>query len=61
MKAQVDQDVCVGAAGCEATAPDIFEVKDGKARVIVDNIPEDQEAKAREAADSCPTGAISIT
>jgi ferredoxin len=60
MKVEVDQDVCVGAGGCEAIAPDIFEVKDGKARVIVDNIPEDQETKVHEAVDACPTGAISI-
>jgi ferredoxin len=60
MKVQVDQDTCVGAGGCEAAAPDIFQVKDGKAIVIVDNIPEDQETKVQEAVDSCPTGAISI-
>jgi len=61
MKAKVDQDVCVGSGNCEATAPDVFQVKDGKSHVIVDTVPEDQEAKVREAVNGCPTGAISTS
>jgi ferredoxin len=59
MNVRVDQDVCVGSGNCEATAPQVFKVKDGKSHVIVDTVPEDQEEKVREAVNGCPSGAIS--
>ena len=61
MKVTVDQDVCVGSGNCEATAPDVFEVRDNKAHVKVDTVPEGQEDKVKEAEDGCPTGAISTS
>lgn len=61
MKVTVDQDTCIGAGNCEATAPDIFEVRDGKSHVKVGQVPEDQEEKVRKAVDGCPSGAISIS
>lgn len=61
MKVKVDQDACVGSGNCEATAPDVFEVKDGKAQVKVGTVPEGQEDKVKEAEDGCPSGAISTS
>lgn len=61
MKAKVDKDVCVGSGNCEATAPAVFELKDGKSHVKVDTVPKDQEDKVRDAVEGCPTGAISIS
>lgn len=61
MKATVDQDTCVGSGNCEATAPEVFEVKDGKSHVKKNPVPEDQEDKVREAESGCPTGAISTS
>ena len=59
MKASVDQDVCVGSGNCEATCPQVFEVRDGKSHVKVDTVPENLEDKVMEAVDGCPVQAIS--
>ncbi len=61
MKAKVDQDACIGSGNCEATAPDVFEVKDGKSRVKVGTVPKEQEDKVEEAVKGCPAGAISAS
>ncbi|MCB2184175.1 MAG: ferredoxin [Desulfobulbaceae bacterium] len=61
MKVTVDTDICIGAGNCETTAPAVFTVKDGKSLVKVDTVPEDQEDKAKQAAEECPSGAISIS
>lgn len=61
MKVTVDQEACVGSGLCEGTAPEVFEVKDGKAQVKVDTVPEDQEDNVKEAEQDCPSGAISTS
>jgi len=60
MKATVD-DSCIGCGLCEDVCPEVFELRDdGLAHVIVNDIPEQAEGCAQEAADSCPVDAISI-
>jgi len=60
MKATVD-DSCIGCGLCEDVCPEVFELRDdGLAQVIVNDIPEQAEGCAQEAADSCPVDAISI-
>jgi ferredoxin len=58
MKVSVDKDLCIGSGNCEATCPEVFEVRDDKAHVKVDTVPENQEGKVQEAIDGCPSGAI---
>lgn len=41
MKASVDQDVCIGSGNCQATCPEVFEVRDGKSHVKMQTVPED--------------------
>lgn len=58
MKPVVDQELCIGCGLCASIAPDIFEMQDdGKAAAIVEETSDDT---AQEAADSCPTAAISL-
>lgn len=45
---------------CADTCPDVFELGEEKAEVIVDEVPEEQEECCREAAEGCPTDAIEI-
>jgi ferredoxin len=60
MKASVNED-CIGCGLCEGTCPDVFEIGDeGVATVIVDEVPEDAEDSAQEAADGCPVSAITV-
>jgi len=56
---RVDKGKCIGCGTCTVLAPRTFKLgEDGKAEVI--NPPGDEEEKIREAADSCPVGAIEV-
>ena len=61
MKVSVDQDACVGSGNCEATSPDVFEVKGGKSHVKMGQVPKEQEDKVKTAVEECPSGAISLS
>ena len=60
MKAKVDEGLCIGSANCEGTCPAVFKVVDGLSRVQVEEVPKEEEARAKKAMDGCPTGAISL-
>ena len=60
MKAKVDESLCIGPANCEDTCPAVFKVVDGLSRVQVEEVPKEEEAKAKKAMDGCPTGAITL-
>lgn len=62
LRAHVDDQTCVGTGICEATAPDLFEIgDDGISHVLKDEVPPDLVAAAREAAQNCPTRALTLT
>ncbi|GAB6180450.1 ferredoxin [Desulfotomaculum defluvii] len=62
MKASVDQDLCISCGACIDTCPEVYDWNDEeKAHAIVDEIPQDQEESAKEAAESCPTEAIRVS
>ena len=57
----VDQELCISCGACIDTCPEIFDWnEDDKAHNLVDEVPADMEEQAHEAADSCPTNAISL-
>lgn len=61
MNAVVDRDLCTGCAVCEDECPDVFRVEDdGIAIVIVDRVVPELWECVRDAAESCPTEAISV-
>ena len=62
MKVRVDADVCAGFSACLGSCPTVFGLHaDGYAVVRVSEVPPEFEEAVREAADRCPTGAISVT
>jgi ferredoxin len=62
MKVTVDESFCSGCGVCEDTCPGVFEIGEGGvAKVLVETVPSDAEDDCREAADQCPTEAITIT
>jgi ferredoxin len=60
MKAKVDRETCVGSEQCTQTCPEVFKMEGGKSMVHTDPVPKEAEDKCREAAQGCPSGAISI-
>jgi ferredoxin len=60
VKARVDRDACTGCGLCCDTCPEVFEMDNDVARVLMDDIPPDLADKCREAAEGCPVEAIQI-
>ena len=61
MKVSVDYDVCASTGACMQVGPEVFEVRsDGYLYVLQDEPPAELHAKVHEAAELCPTAAISV-
>ena len=61
MKANVDKDTCIGCGLCPSICPECFDMEDdGKAGVIVNEVPSGAQDSAKEAETSCPVSAISV-
>ncbi|MCD6409530.1 MAG: ferredoxin [Candidatus Verstraetearchaeota archaeon] len=63
MKARVsvEKETCIGCGTCSSLCPDVFELsEDGQAVVKIEVVEGELADCAREAKESCPTGAISI-
>jgi len=54
----VNQETCIGCGACEATCPNVFELKDGKAYVKKGQ-EKSKLACVKEAIEGCPVSAIS--
>jgi ferredoxin len=54
---RIDRDACTGTASCARIAPTVFEIDDEVIAVVVDPNGADEET-LREAAESCPWGAV---
>lgn len=62
LTAEVNRDLCIGAASCVVLAPTVFELdSDGKAIIKPGSLEGVDDQALMEAAQSCPTGAITIT
>jgi ferredoxin len=61
VKVTVDYDVCASTGSCMQVCPEVFEVRsDGYLYVLQEEPGEDLRPKVEEAADLCPTGAITV-
>ncbi|CAN5464949.1 ferredoxin [soil metagenome] len=62
MKITVDYDSCASTGVCAQVCPSAFEVRtDGYLYVLIaDDVPEALKATVTEAAQSCPTEAITL-
>ena len=60
-KTHIEKDLCIGCGLCTATVPEVFDWDDdGKAHVIVDEVPANLSDAVNSAAADCPTQAIII-
>ena len=60
MKVRVDPDLCTGCGPCQEICPEVFEIRDDVSAVLVKEVPPELADAVREAADSCPPGAIIV-
>lgn len=60
MKAFVDEELCTGCGLCVDTCPSVFEMKEDKAIVKVNPVPDDSIDCSKEAASNCPVEAIKV-
>jgi ferredoxin len=61
MKIVVDYDECASNAVCMGIAPEVFEVRDdGFLYVLNENPGSELWESVRQAANGCPTGAITL-
>ncbi|MFF0890225.1 ferredoxin [Streptomyces sp. NPDC003456] len=61
MKVSVDRDLCYGSAECAYRAPDVFEFVDDYGVVRPGRAESGDDPRVREAAERCPSQAISFT
>jgi ferredoxin len=54
------EDNCTACGLCVDTCPDVFEMGDEIAEVIVDEVPAELEDLVQQAADECPVEAIVV-
>ncbi len=59
MKVKVNQEACIGCGACASIADGVFEINDEGLSQVKGAVKAEQEEAAKEAIESCPTGAIS--
>lgn len=59
MKVRIE-DTCTACGLCCDTCPEVFEMGDERATVIVDEAPREFEGAVLQAADECPVEAIVV-
>ena len=60
MKAEVTED-CIACGLCVDTCPEVFDMGEEIAEVLVDQVPEEHQESCRQASEECPVDAIVIT
>ena len=61
MKVTVDFDVCASTGSCMQICPEVFELRsDGYLYILQEEPPESLRDQVVQAADMCPTAAITV-
>ncbi|MDX2600337.1 ferredoxin [Streptomyces caniscabiei] len=62
MKILLDRGKCTGLGICESMAPDVFEVDDDGALVLMtESVPEGRRAEIEAVVSNCPTEALRLS
>ena len=54
------EDTCTACGLCVDTCPEVFEMGDDMAQVMVEEVPAEYEDTVQQAADECPVEAIIV-
>ena len=58
---KVSKDSCIGCGACQALVPNVFDLDDDGLAYVLENAKiEENIDNIKEAADNCPTSAISV-
>jgi ferredoxin len=58
---EVDRELCASTGGCEAVAPDVFEIGDDGVLIVRRPEPDERELPdVRAAVRACPTRALTL-
>ena len=60
MRASVDREGCIGCGMCEQTAPEVFQLEGGAARVQCGTVAPHLEERVKQAAAECPVLVIHV-
>ncbi len=60
VKVTVDQEKCIGCGLCVAVCPEVFELGDDGKSHVKDPDACNDVSRLKEAAEGCPTGAITV-
>lgn len=60
MRVTIDDDRCRGFGVCWGLCPEVFDVSEGYAQVLVDQVPPEHHAAVQAAVLQCPERAITI-
>ena len=60
MTVKIDEELCTACGLCTDDVPEVFRMGDDVAEVIQEDVPESHEDAVRDAADGCPSEAISV-
>jgi ferredoxin len=60
IEVRVDHDRCASTGTCAASCPEVFTMLDSGAVQVASPAPASLRAEVDEAADMCPTGAITV-
>ena len=54
------EDTCTACGICAETCPEVFELGDEIAQVLMDTVPQEHEEAVQQAAEECPVEAIIV-
>jgi ferredoxin len=54
------EDTCTACGLCVDTCPEVFEMGDDMAQVMIEEVPAEHEDAVQQAADECPVEAIIV-
>ena len=60
VRIEADEAACLAYGNCAAAAPDVYDVVDGKVRVLQPEPPGELAAAARKGARRCPVKALTV-
>jgi len=60
MRTKVIENLCAGCGMCAQVCPEVYEMRRGKAIVIVASVPDNFVGNVLEIAAQCPAGAIEV-